>query len=71
MGFPGGSSGKEPSCQYRRLKRHMNSIPRSGRFPGGRHGHPFQYPCLENAVDRGACWATVQRVTELDMPEVT
>ena len=23
-------------------------IPRSGRFPGGGHGKPPQYPCLEN-----------------------
>jgi len=24
------------------------SIPRSGRSPGGGHGNPLQYPCLEN-----------------------
>ena len=29
-------------------------IPGSGRSPGGRHGNPLQYSCLENPVDRGA-----------------
>ena len=26
----------------------------SGRSPGGGHGNPFQYSCLENSMDRGA-----------------
>ena len=25
----------------------------SGRFPGGGHSNPLQYPCLENPMDRG------------------
>ena len=29
-------------------------IPWLGRSPGGGHGNPFQYSCLENAMDRGA-----------------
>ena len=29
-------------------------IPGSGRSPGGRHGNPLQYSCLENPVDRDA-----------------
>ena len=29
------------------------SIPGSGRFPGGGHGNPLQYSCLENPMDRG------------------
>ena len=37
-------------------------IPVSGRSPGGRHGNPLQYPCLENPVDRGAWRATIYRV---------
>ena len=37
--------------------------------PGGGHGNPSQYSCLENPVDRGAWWATVHRVAELDMTE--
>jgi len=40
------------------------SIPGSGRSPGGGHGNPFQYSSLENAMDRGAWWATVHRVTK-------
>ena len=28
------------------------SIPRSGRSPGGGHGNPFQYSCLENPTDK-------------------
>ena len=39
-------------------------IPGLGRSPGGGHGNPLQYSCLENTMDRGAWWATVQRVTE-------
>ena len=34
------------------------SIPESGRSPGGGHGNPLQCSCLENPIDRGACWAT-------------
>ena len=40
-----------------------------GRFPGGRHGNPLQYSCLENPTDRGASWAIVRGVTELDTTE--
>ena len=35
-----------------------------GRFPGEGNGNPFQYSCLENPMDRGACWATVRGVTK-------
>ena len=49
-----------------------DSIPGLGRSPGGGHGHPFQYPCLENPMDRGAWQATVHRVakswTQLKQP---
>jgi len=38
------------------------SIPGLGRSPGRKHGNPLQYSCLENPMDRGAWWATVQRV---------
>ena len=60
--LPGGASGKEPACQCRRRK--MGSIPGSGRCPGGGHGNPLQYSCLENPMDRGAWWATVYRVAK-------
>ena len=42
------------------------SVPGSGRSPGGRHGCPLQYSCLENPMDRGAWEATVHGVAESD-----
>ena len=42
--FPRGSDGKESACNSRDL----GSIPGLGRSPGGRHGNPLQYSCLEN-----------------------
>ena len=44
--------------------RDPGSIPGSGRSPGGGHGNPPQYSCLENPMDRGASWAVVHRVTK-------
>ena len=32
--------------------RDMGSVPGSERSPGGRHGNPLQYSCLENTMDR-------------------
>ena len=45
--------------------RDLGSIPGSGRFPGGGHGNPLQYSCLENPMDRGAWQATVHRVAKI------
>ena len=42
------------------------SVPGSGRSPGGGHGNPLHYSCLENPMDRRGWWATVHRVTESD-----
>ena len=39
------------------------SIPGLGRSPGGGHGNPLQYSCLENSMDRCARRATVCRIT--------
>ena len=39
-------------------------IPGSGRFPGGENVNLLQYSCLENSMDRGAWWATVQKGVE-------
>ena len=38
-------------------------IPGSRRPPGGGHGNPLQYPCLENPMDGGAWRVTVYGVT--------
>ena len=43
--------------------RDSGSIPGLGRSPGGGHGNPLQYSCLENLKDRGTWWAIVPRVT--------
>ena len=43
-GFPGSSAGKESTCNVGDL----GSIPGLGRYPGGGHGNPLQYSCLEN-----------------------
>ena len=45
--------------------RDLSLIPGSGRSPGGGHGSPLQYSCLENPIDRGAWQATVQSWTQL------
>ena len=42
----------------------VGSIPGLGKSPGGGHGNPLQYSCLENPMDRGAWWATVYRVAK-------
>ena len=49
--------------------RDVGSVPGSGRSPGGGHGNPVQYSCLENPINRGAWGATVRRVAELNMTE--
>ena len=40
------------------------SIPVLGRSPGGGHGNPLQYSCLENPMNRGAWWAAVYKITK-------
>ena len=51
--------------------RDLDSIPGSGRFPGGGHGNPLQYSCLENLMDKGAWQATVHMVAKNQMTEET
>ena len=51
--------------------RDMGLILGSGRSSGGGQGNILQDSCLENPMDRGAWWATVHRVKESDMTEVT
>ena len=47
----------------------MGSIPGLAIFPGGGNGNPLQYSCLVNPMDRGAWWATLHGVAELDTSE--
>ena len=49
----------------------MDSIPGSGRPPGGGHGNPLQDSCLKIPMDRRAWKATVHWATELDTTEAT
>ena len=58
--FPGGSGGKESTCNAGDL----GLIPGLGRSPGEGNGNPLQYSCLENSVDGGVWWATVHGVTK-------
>ena len=48
LGFPGGSVGKESTCNAGDAGDEV-SIPRSERSPGEGHGNPLQYFCLENS----------------------
>ena len=59
-GLPRGLKGEELACHAR----DAGSIPGSGRSPGGGHGNPPQYSCLENPIARGAWRATVHGVTK-------
>ena len=51
-------SGKEPACNAGDT-RDVSSIPGAERSPGEENGNPRQYSSLENPMDRGAWWATV------------
>ena len=50
LGFPSGSDGKESACNVGDL----GSIPGLGRYPGGGHGNPLQYSCLENPHEQSS-----------------
>ena len=60
LGFPGGSDGEESTCNAGDL----GSIPGLRRSPGGGHGNPLQYSCLENPMARGTWRAAVHGVTQ-------
>ena len=46
------------------IQEELGLILGSGRSPGEGNGNLLQYRCLENAMDRGAWWATVHGVTK-------
>ena len=47
VGFLGGSTGKESTCNTG----HLSSIPGLGRSLGEGNGYPLQYSGLENSID--------------------
>ena len=60
-GLPWWLSGKESACKAGATG-DVGLIPGSRRSPGGGHGKPLQYSCLENPMDRRVWWTTVHRV---------
>ena len=56
-GYATGGSEVKASARY---AGDLSSIPGLGRSPGEGTGNPLQYSCLENPMDGGAWWATVQ-----------
>ena len=50
--------------------RDTGSILGSGRSPGGGHGNPLQYSCLENYMDREVWWATVHKYIQMSFNNV-
>ena len=67
VGFPDGTSGREPTSQCQRHKR-CKFNPWIERSPGGRHGNLLQYSCMENPMDRGAWRVTVHGVAKSQTP---
>ena len=53
--------------------RDTGPVPKLGRCPGGGHGSPLQYSCLENPMDKRAWRAThsIWDHTKSDMTEAT
>ena len=51
--------------------RKAGSIPELGRSLGGGHGNPLQDSCLENPMDRGAWWASIHGIAELNTTKAT
>ena len=60
LGFPGGSDGKEATCNVEDL----GSIPGLGTSSGEGNDYPLQYSCLENSMNRGAWRVTVHGVAK-------
>ena len=61
--------GKESTCSAEDTG-DVGSVPGWGRFPGGGHGNPLQYSCLENPMDnRSLAGYSVWDCKESDMTE--
>ena len=62
-GLPTWLSSKEVACNAGDTG-DVGFLPGLRRSPGGGHGNPLQYSCLENPMDRGAWWSTVHGVAK-------
>ena len=60
VGFPDGSDGKVSACNVG----DPGLIPGLGRCPGEGNGNPLEYSCLENPMDGGAWYATLDGVAK-------
>ena len=67
-GFLGGSVVKNPPANAGDAE-DLGWIPGLGRSPGEKNDNPFQYPCLENPMDRGAWRRTDHGIAESDTTE--
>ena len=68
MGFPGGSAVKNPPANAG----DVDLIPGLGRSPGGGHGNPLQYSCLENPHgQRSLAGYSLWSLRDSDMTEHT
>ena len=66
LGLPGGSDGKESTCNAG----DPGSIPGWGRSSGEGHGNPLEYSCLENPyIQRSLVGYSPWGCKELDMTE--
>ena len=59
-GFSGGSDSKK----FAHSDGDLGLSPGLARSPGGGHGNPLQYSCLENSTDRGAWQTAIQGVAK-------
>ena len=62
-GFPGGTSGKEPTCQCRRFKR-REFDPWVGKLPWRREWQPTPVFLPGESHGQKSLWATVHRVAK-------
>ena len=62
MGFLGGSAVKNLPANAGDIRE--GGLIGLGRSPGGEHGNPLQYLCLDNPLDREAWQATLHRVSK-------
>ena len=67
IGFPRWLRSKESTCNAEAAG-DVGFIPGWERSPGGGHGNPLQYSCMENPMDSGAWRATVHGVAQSQTP---